>query len=167
MKKSKSVLTANQLNKSINRLGKITVLGALAKRASNWAKMESDVEAKKAIAKLADRAALVEQGRQSILAQVMELVEAGYMPPKKSNSGELKFETGRQVWFKAKYVETYKEGGFTDMQLQNLYVSKVVKGRVFLSLGKPDPESTEQVLLTTVPKVHVTATSPVFEVAVE
>ena len=153
---------ANQLQKSISRIEKITVFNALCKRVKNWMKNEAgDADPVNfQLKQLYEQASSIELLREKTLLSIKALVANGYVPSKKVTSGELKFEFGRQVWIKPKHIETYKEGGWDEKIFNNLFVHKVVKGRVFLSVGKPDPNGLSAAFPpVSVPKMHVTGTA--------
>ena len=149
-----------QLDKALQRVNKITVFRMLAKRLETWAGAESDPARKAHLANLRTTSEYIEKARVALATGFETLVDVKYVPPKKSTSGELKFEYGRQVWLKPKYKATYIEGGWTDDQLANLYVNKIVKGRVFVTMGLPDPNTPSPFPPLSVPKIHLTGTAP-------
>ncbi|MGH9429380.1 MAG: hypothetical protein ACRD2L_24105 [Terriglobia bacterium] len=156
MAKKAQTQKMNQVAKALSRFKKITLHRTMLKRANIWFALEPKAEERErldVLRKVLHSTVEMHAKAQEILG---DLVTQNYAPAKKSTSGELQFKHGRKVWIKQKYLDIYIEA-YPEEALQRLFVDKVVKGRVVLSVGEPDKDGnmTPRIMA---PKIHVTGT---------
>lgn len=155
-KKAQPKPKGNQVMKAFARFHKITLHSAMLKRVKGWVVLETNPDNKEKVAALENALQTAITAHNAAMSILDDLISNGYHPPKKSTSGELKFEHGRKVWIKSKYLDIYTEA-YPEEALQKLFVDKVVKGRVVLSVGEPDANNTMTPRIMA-PKIHVTGT---------
>jgi hypothetical protein len=159
MVKKNQKVKGNQVSKALGRFKKLTLDHAMLKRVTSWLKLETKGNEKTELSAL--RAYLVTMcaAHTAVHDSLQGLNTHNYQPPKKSTSGELKFEQGRKVWIKPKFMDIYLIA-YPEEVLQRLFVDKVVKGRVVLSVDEPDKDGnmTPRIMA---PKIHITGTAPV------
>lgn len=150
---------ASSVLKALQRFQKLTLDHAMMKRVQGWVKLETHSLYKKQVESLHVSLQTMKGTHDLIIAELQMLVSGNYVPPKKSTSGELKFENGRKVWIKPKFMDIYLIA-YPEEVLNRLFVDKVVKGRVVLSVDEPDKDGnmTPRIMA---PKIHITGTAPV------
>ncbi len=73
--------------------------------------------------------------KKTVIEPLLELHEAGWVPPTGKPS-VVSFVVDKQVWLKQDKLSQYIEMGFTTDQLDNLFVKKIVGGKVVVSAGR-------------------------------
>jgi hypothetical protein len=159
MAKKSPKVKSSQVAKALARFKKLTLHHAMLKRVSSWHKLETASPKKEVLHEMCMELQHIKTAHAKVMQILSGMVATSYEPPKKSTSGELKFEQGRKVWIKPKFMDIYLIA-YPEEVLQRLFVDKVVKGRVVLSVDEPDKDGnmTPRIMA---PKIHITGTAPV------
>lgn len=132
--KAEKKLTMKRL---LVRLDKVKTFERLIQKLDRWLADEKDVDRRTQLQNLRNRFQSTYDSQVIARALAEALAESNYVPPKKNFSGTSQLEHGRQVWIKAKFAEAYTLS-MPKEQLDNLFVDKVVGGKVVVTVGDPN-----------------------------
>jgi hypothetical protein len=120
------------------RLTRTQLFDRLVERIGRWIADEAENSPnREALVALQQRCKTIKDTQAQLLADVQQLREKGYVPPKKVPTVSL--DHGRHVWIKPKYVTQF-QAVLDQTALNNLYIDKVVGSKVVVSVGNPATE---------------------------
>lgn len=127
----------------------------LSERVISWAAREEDKNRKEQLEEVSESLTTLATKLNTTVGQVFsDLVNDEWKPSVATSSGAIDYSTDRQVWLKEAFRADYTEYGFSDSDLDNLFVINTVKGKVVVAAGKNGK------IRIPVPKLHLTVTNP-------